>query len=304
MNLVPNRRTGGVKQSVTRRRNRRRRNKGSLEINKAAGGYKSIVSTGAVRHLAINEYGRLMLTKAGSAYSYKIALKKESYATNYSTIDLSALINESEEFNEWCGCSNQFKIYGIRISVDYARVPEAGDTLSRLLFTVKTDKCDVLEAKIERNVMNLDMSATGVKNFNFNFNSRNTEVTHLGWTDSSEYYAGICQLKIEGQDITMLKDTTPDTVLLGTVKFSIMAKCRLRDYIPGNAKTTMVKKKKLELYQTSSGILDKEGHKYELKPVKEEEDEKSVEDEEELQSQLEAFKGCDSETNELQSEQK
>jgi hypothetical protein len=58
------------------------------------------------------------------------------------------------------------------------------------------------------------------------------------------------------------------------------------------------------LYQTSSGIQDKEGRKYELKPVQEEE-EKSVEDEEELQSQLEAFSIIDdNKENKLQSEQK
>jgi hypothetical protein len=256
---VRTRRTGG---GINRRKRRNRRNyKGAgLEINKASGGFKSIINTGAVRHLAINEYGRLMLTKAGSAYSYAMTLKKQSHSTELTTVDLSELINESEEFNEWCRCSSQYKIYGIRISIDYARIPEAGDTLARLLMSVRTDKADVQDAKIERNVMNLDMSMTGVKNFNFNLNNRNTYVEHLGWTDTQDLFGAVLQLKIEGQDITMLKDTEPSSVLLGTVKISIMAKCRLRDYIPGNNnKRPVLRRMKLQIYQSPLGLESQHG---------------------------------------------
>jgi hypothetical protein len=136
----------GARVKNTRRRYRKNNKGAGLEINKASGGFKSIINTGAVRHLAINEYGRLMLTKAGSAYSYAMTLKKQSHSTEHTTVDLSELINESEEFNEWCRCSSQYKIYGIRISIDYARIPEAGDTLARLLMSVRTDKADVQDA--------------------------------------------------------------------------------------------------------------------------------------------------------------
>jgi hypothetical protein len=271
---------GGGTRTTTRNRRNRRRNKGAgIEINKASGGYKSIIYTGAVRHLAINEYGRLMLVKAGASYSYAITLKRESYSTNRTSIDLSAILNESEEYNEWCQCASQYKVYGVRITIDYARVPEAGDTLSRLLLSVKADKADVQDSKIERNVMNLDMSATGVKNFNFNLNRKNTEVAHLGWTDTTEYYSAVLQMKIEGQDITMLKDTTPDAVFLGTIKISFMTKLRLRDYIPGNNKSTpLLRKKKVELYELNGDLVGSNGKKY--REIIEEVDAKLEEDKE------------------------
>jgi hypothetical protein len=305
-------RRGGT--ALRNRRRRRRRNAGAgLEINKASGGFKSIINTGAVRHLAINEYGRLVLSKAGASYSYKITLKKESHATEYTTVDLAALINESEEFNEWCQCSNQYKIYGIRITIDYSRVPESGDTLARLLMSVRTDKADVQDPKIERNVMNLDMSTTGVKNFNFNLNNRNTNVEHLGWTDTQDYYSAVVLLKLEGQDITLLKDTEPSTVVLGTIKFSFMAKCRLRDYIPGNgSKRPVLRRKKITLYEVASdthkdevltlsklesqfgkiriGVEKEEKKKEEKEEIKEDEEESEYDDEEE---QIKAFSSTD-----------
>jgi hypothetical protein len=69
----------------------------------------------------------------------------------------------------------------------------------------------------------------------------------------------VLQLKIEGQDITMLKDTEPSSVLLGTVKISIMAKCRLRDYIPGNNKHPVLRRMKLQLYKSPLGLESQHG---------------------------------------------
>jgi hypothetical protein len=182
------------------------------------------------------------------------------------------MINSSEEFNDWCRAATQYKIYGVRISIDYTRVPESGDSLARLLMSVQTDKCNVVQPAIERNVMNLDMSKGGVKNFNFNFNRGNTNVENLGWKDTTDYYGAICILKVDGQDLSFLKDTSLSNVLLGTIKFTIMAKVRLRDYISGSAKLDgrVLFRKKLDLYEQKDGkILDKQGNKYEIKaPLK------------------------------------
>jgi hypothetical protein len=262
-------RRAGITTTTGRRRRNRRKNNAGLEINKAEGGYKSIVRTGAVRHLAINEYARLYLDKTGASYAYRIYLKSDEYAQSHQQIDITQMINSSEEFNDWCRAATQYKIYGIRISIDYTRVPESGDSLARLLMSVQTDKCNVVQPAIERNVMNLDMSKGGVKNFNFNFNNRNTDVSNLGWLDTADYYGAVCILKIDGQDLSFLKDTSPSNVLLGTIKFSIMAKVRLRDYISGSAKQisgNVLYRKKIQLYQQKDGkIVDKQGKEYEVK---------------------------------------
>lgn len=260
-------RTGVITQ--TKRRRNLRKKRGGLEINKAEGGYKSIVRTGAVRHLAINEYARMYLDKQGSSYEYKFYLKSDGYASGSSSINITSLINNSDEFNDWCTAATQYKVYGVRFSFDYTRVPESGDAMARLLMSVQTDKCNVVEPDIERNVMNLDMSRNGVKNFNFNMNRRNTNVDNLGWTDTSDYYSARCILRVVGQDLTFLKDTTQLQVFLGTIKISIMTKVRLRDYISNNAKLKpeVLYRKKMTIYITAGGIVDQDNNKLKLESL-------------------------------------
>lgn len=277
-------RRAGVATITTRRRRRNKANNAGIEINKADGGYKSIVRTGAVRHLAINEYARMYLDKAGSSYEYKFYLKSDGYASGSGSINITSLINNSSEFNDWCTAATQYKVYGVRFSFDYTRVPEAGDAMARLLMSVQTDKCNVIEPDIERNVMNLDMSRNGVKNFNFNLNNRNTEVDNLGWHDTADYFGARCILRVVGQDLTFLKDTSQLQVFLGTIKISIMAKVRLRDYISNSAKQKpdVLYRKKMTIYLTAGGIVDENGEKLKLELTKHQEDKKDEgQDEEE-----------------------
>lgn len=224
-------RSQGQARVVNQRRRRPRRTKGiqGLEINRAEGGFKSIIQQGTVQMRGINLYGRLIVNKIGDNWVYEFAPEWNNYAGTVQ-LDVTQGLNQSEEFKNLCQHASQYKVIGCRFTLDYSRIPEAKDRLSRLLLSVSTDKIKVEQPKLESNVMNLSMTQPGVKNFNFNLNVRNMDPLNLAWQNAQYLYAGNLDLYVNGQDLNEINDDSETTWILGTWKLTIGVLFRFQDY--------------------------------------------------------------------------
>lgn len=251
-----------------RRIPRKMKNQG-LEINKAEGGFKNIINTGIVDTIGINKYYELAVKKINNEWEYVI---KDGLYTN-DNIDLTDTMNQSEEFINKMKNSSQFLVKNFLISTDYTRIPSAGDNLPKLLLFALMDKIQVEDPKVEPNVMKIDMSRNGVKNFNFVINRRNTNVLNTGWQDSHYIWNGNCKLYVDKQGPIHITDDTGELafVALGVMKVTITVLFRLQDSTNAAPSKLMTQK------ELNDKILKLEEENKKLKDKIDKEEEKRVE---------------------------
>jgi hypothetical protein len=236
--LAPGFQRSGIMSSLRNQRRRpgiwqRRRRPGKwpknngIEINKAEGGFKNIVNSGIVDTVGINRYYEIIVKKYNNEWSYQI--KDNLYSND--NIDITDILNQSDEFKNKLMNSSQYWVKNVMCSFDYTRIPSAGDNLPKLLMFPTMDKISVEDPKIETNVMKLDMSHNGVKNFNFIINNKNTNVLNTGWQDSHYIWNGNCKLNVESQGTINITDEseTLQVVVLGVLKITITVLVRLQD---------------------------------------------------------------------------
>jgi hypothetical protein len=223
------------------RRRRNNRNKGSqgIEVNKAEGGFKSITIPYRSQGIGINVFARLVIVKVGDDWVYKLAPENENYA-QYQSYNLVNMLNWSTEFTDRLKSSSQYLVQGVRISISNDRVPEARDRLSKLLLSVRTNKVQVQDPRIQNNVMRLNMNQQGTKNFNFNINATNMLKDYVGWQEAENLYNGTIYLHLDAQDTNHINDDTETTVILGTVKITFSIITRIQDYMKAREPTKMI----------------------------------------------------------------
>jgi hypothetical protein len=222
-----------VSQAGERRGNRRTFGR-PLEINRAEGGFKSVVTRGRLVPIVINTYGRLTYYHQGNnVFQPLFQLESDNYTSSSDNINVSSEMNISDEFTENRKRSEEYRVTNVCLSIDYNRVPQAGDRVSKLLLTTVCDKLDQTlqtEMKKENNVMMLSMSANGVKNYNTKLDVRTTEVANLNWQNSNYTWPGVWKIRMSQQDITTLTRLNDEAyIVLGTWKLSIRVLFRLTD---------------------------------------------------------------------------
>jgi len=229
---VRNRFRNGLTLTRTQKRNRRRRRRNGLEINKAEGGFKNITIPYKTQGMGINTYGRIVAVHVGDNWQYGFQPESDNYAT-HAEFNLIHMLNNSTEFKTRLQTTSQYKLIGIRICIMNNRVPEAKDTLSKLLVYVNTTKVTVIDPKVQNNVMQLNMNTIGTKNYNFNINSTNMLKDYVGWLNGDELYRGNVYMHFASMDNNLLHDTET-TVMLGTVKVTFSILTRIQDYVRNN----------------------------------------------------------------------
>jgi hypothetical protein len=195
-----NRYRGGATLTRTQRRNRRRRrNRNGIEINKAEGGFKNITIPFRTQGIGINTYGRIVATHVGDNWEYGFQPESDNYAT-HAEFNLIHMLNNSTEFKTRLQTTSQYKLLGVRICIMNNRIPEAKDTLSKLLVYVNTSKVIVIDPKVQNNVMQLNMNSIGTKNYNFNVNATNMPKDYIGWLNGDDLYRGNIYMHFSAMD--------------------------------------------------------------------------------------------------------
>lgn len=222
-----------VSQKSQRRGNRYNYTK-PIEINKAEGGYKSVVTNGRLVPIVINTYGRLTYYHQGNnVFQPEFQFESNNYTTSSDQIDVTDQMNNSVEFTENRKRSEEYKVTNVCLTLDYNRVPQGGDRVSKLLMMTICDKLDITlekEMKRENNVMMLSMSTNGVKNYNTRLDNRTTDIANLNWQNSAYTWPGVWKIRVSQQDITTLTRLHDESyIVLGTWKLSIRVLFRITD---------------------------------------------------------------------------
>jgi hypothetical protein len=275
-------RFGGSRTITNRRRNRRNWANQGLEINKADGGRKNNVQTGAFRTLTVDTYGRIVLVKEQDGYSPRFQLAVENFTASYNYLDIVTNLNLAPEFIQWKSNSIKYKVLSVSFTFNYTRVPEGNDKIAKLLLWFDTDLAEVKAPLLESTVMKLDMSKTGTKNYGIVLNKRNMKPEHIDWFNSEDSYNGLIYLNIGSQDINYLNNENVLTQLLGTFKISVDIALVLKDLAYNNNRKVLLKSKLGGIKEDALAdrikqlsIEEKENEKVEksFEWIKEEEDE-------------------------------
>jgi hypothetical protein len=205
--------------------NRRFRNNG-VEINRAEGGFKRINNSGIIKSMGINIYGDLNLIRQNATNN-----TWEYYFGVIPLLNVSEKMNEDQEFINALKNSSQYKVVGVSLMLQNNRIPQAGDLYSRLLLSAITDKVSVNDMTKDNNVMKLNMSTLGTKNFNFRFNIANTNPENLAWQSSENLWNGTAQVRIQGESLSNLSggNDLPVTVKIGSFKVTVHILLRTQD---------------------------------------------------------------------------
>jgi hypothetical protein len=216
-----------VRNRFTRRNqeNRRFRNNG-VEINRAEGGFKRINNSGIIKSMGINIYGDLNLIRQNASNN-----TWEYYFGVIPLLNVTEKMNEDQEFINAVKNSSQYKVVGVSLMLQNNRIPQAGDLYARLLLSAVTDKVSVNDLTKDNNVMKLNMSTLGTKNFNFRFNIANTNPENLAWQSSENLWNGIAQVRIQGESLSNLAGGSdlPVTVKIGSFKVTVHVLLRTQD---------------------------------------------------------------------------
>jgi hypothetical protein len=228
-------RAGNLLTSNRRRRGNGKRG-GGLEINKSEGGFKSVAARTYIRPISVNIYGRLIYEwdESLSGFKPKFTLQREYFSGSTEKINVDNELNHAQEFLDWRKASLQYMVKSVSMSIDYYRVPKAGERVPKLFLWTNTDRVTVINPQYEPNVMVLDMSSLGVKNYNTRVSRATTTPDQVGWQLSSDDWLGKWEIHISAQDLAQLDRTNFETqYTLGTFKVSILVLFRLQDSIIG-----------------------------------------------------------------------
>jgi Sec-independent protein translocase protein TatA len=231
-------RYGGIANINRRRRNNNRRRRNNFEINQADGGLKQNYGRQQTRMVPVNLFGRIVAIRQTDGFAYRFQLLSENYNFSYDDLDLMSYLNTSTEFNTWRELAMQYKVKGINTTINYNYHANSGDYVPRLLLMYNTDVVRSEDLKFESNVMNLDLSKVGTKNYNIFLNNKNMFKSSIEWQLASQTYPSYVHLKIGQQDTTYLTGDI-QFAILGTVKITINVLFRLNDLPSAISKANM-----------------------------------------------------------------
>jgi hypothetical protein len=182
-----------------------------MEINRAEGGYKNLNQGAKLISQTVNMYRDIFLGPSSNPI-YGVGGSLET------DLNLSALLNSSDEFEVMRTMSYKYKLCKVFLSFDYALVPSSGMLLNKLVLNPRTDLIDVDEPLYNKNAMVLSMSRNGVKNFWFNLNKGNMLETNVDWIPSDITFPGTLHLSLSSQGTNVSVAEVPSK--LGVLKIS------------------------------------------------------------------------------------
>jgi hypothetical protein len=202
----------------TRRRYSRFRNRNGIEINKSDGGWKSPSYNGKIIGQTIN---LKFLLVANYHQDFKYYIGSDSYDLTQD-FDLTAKLNDSDEFLQLRKQALQYKVKNICVSINYSRIPKAGERWNKLMITPETDLIEQDDPLLNKNTMQLDMTKNGTKNYNFHITRMNTESDNQGWIIGQAQFSGILKLHLSqlDQNVGDPDASAFDKSVLGTVQIS------------------------------------------------------------------------------------
>jgi hypothetical protein len=198
--------------TAARRRIRTNRRRRGVEINQAEGGYKQVYINNRVQQQTVEMYKTIQADRNAN-YVFE--------GNSPLTLDVSAMLNDTDEFLELRRTSLQFKVVFISFSFNYNRIPISNEKFSKMPMTPETDM--VLQnndPKINKNTMVWDMTKNGTKNYAFRINTRNTEKENQEWQIAESFWNAILKLHISSQGLNEL-EAEPLYRNLGELKISI-----------------------------------------------------------------------------------
>jgi hypothetical protein len=188
-----------------------------LEINRAEGGFKPLNAC-PMRYSGIDLYTQIKLTSAG-VYQW---------ANNNKTLNVHDLLNNNEEYESMKLTWYRYKICGIRVSFSFSAILGAGHVLNKIFIIGNTDT-GALDQKVNPQYsMKWDMATLGVKNYNFNINTSNTDSDYVEWLPGTSSYNGYIRLYLDQAANCIVPTGTADQTL-GTVKISVIFRVRIKD---------------------------------------------------------------------------
>jgi hypothetical protein len=203
------------KTNAMRRINNRNNNNRKQNV-KDVGGYKQVYYNGPIATQTIEMYKTIGVSGDPKTYVFD----REGQ-----TLDISALLNDTNEFLELRRRSLQFKVLEIDISFNYNRHPNAGDKFPKMLVTPETDMViQNSDPKVNKNTMVWDMTTNGNKNYNFRITNRNTEKVNNEWQIAESFWNAICKIHLSDQGNIFLVDMgqISQTWALGEMKISVL----------------------------------------------------------------------------------
>jgi hypothetical protein len=227
----------GIPRYMTGRRSkfgRRRINKG-LEINKADGGWKSTRYNGRSISQTIN-WKLLLIANRYQDFAYYVGNDNEDMTKD---LDIAAQLNDKDEFLTLRKQALQYRVENVCLTINYSRIPKAGERWNKLMITPETDLIEVSDPLLNKNSMYLDMSHNGTKNYNIRINRGNTESDNAGWIIGQAQFSGILKYHFDQLDMN-IGDQDADTFaksVLGTVQIAVRIRYVHKDINDVDAKS-------------------------------------------------------------------
>lgn len=222
--------------TITKRKNRRKAisNRQGIEINRAEGGFKNVVTSGRLVPITINTFGRVTYYhQSNNEFIPEFQLESNNYTTHTNIIDVADELNNAAEFTENRKKSDQYQVISVALTIDYNRIPQGGDRVAKLLLMTETDKQEGLlqyEMKRENNIMKLGMGSNGVKNYNTKVTPVTTSPENRAWQSSQYTWGGTWKIKISQVDDTVLTRLHDEAYMtLASWKLSVKVLFRITD---------------------------------------------------------------------------
>jgi hypothetical protein len=221
-----------VGQRIINRVNKKRRiraRRQGIEMNRADGGFKPMLSRRKVQQVAVNYYAYLKAIRVPDAgYEMMYVFEDANTEQTAYAFELNTKLAGCTEFQNYLNISEQYKVFGVNISIDVNRIANAGDILPKMILYYDTDKITTKNPLTANNVMSLIMHTPGTKNYNVSLNKRNMNPEYIGWLATDKVYD--CKLRLHiGNTSNIFLNGNPEYVRLGTVKITFNVKFRLRD---------------------------------------------------------------------------
>lgn len=228
----------GTTQGTVRRDQRRGRKKNAsarpMEINKAEGGFKPVTTRRRLVSVTINSFGRLTYFQVtGNEFRPEFEKESDNFTTHSQLLDVTDELNGSAEFMDNRERSENYKVLSVALTIDYNRIPQAGDRVSKLMLATETDRVQAksqLEMKRENNTMWLAMASNGIKNYNTRVAITNTKPENLTWQNSQYTWPANWSIRVADADKTTLTRMNDETSFtLASWKLSVQVVFRLTD---------------------------------------------------------------------------
>lgn len=197
----------------------RKRFNNGIEVNKADGGWKSPSFNGRVIGQTIN-MKFLLIANRYQDFEYYVGTSNDDMSKE---LNIQSRLNNNDEFLNLRKQALQYKVKNICVSINYDRVPKAGERWNKLMITPETDLIEDDDPLLNKNTMQLDMTKNGTKNYNFRITRKNTEYDNSGWIIGQAQFSGLIKLHFSELDMNIGDDeaTTFPKSVLGTIQVAV-----------------------------------------------------------------------------------